>query len=192
MKSYRIEFEPVGRRGQCSANESLLACARQVGVGIISLCGGQGICHSCKIQVLNGAVSEPTSNEQEVFSVQELKDGWRLACQTFPASDCKLMVPAESMTTPQRTQVEGLEIKTVDGFQGREKEVVIVSFVRSNKTGEIGFLRDLRRLNVSITRAKRKLVLIGDSTTLEHEGCYRRLIASAKERSAYKTVAAKA
>nr|QNO55498.1 RecBCD enzyme subunit RecD [Methanosarcinales archaeon ANME-1 ERB7] len=82
--------------------------------------------------------------------------------------------------------VEGLEIKTVDGFQGREKEVVIVSFVRSNKSGTIGFLKDLRRLNVSITRAKRKLVLIGDSNTLESEGCYRRLVALAKESGAYK------
>jgi predicted DNA helicase len=85
-------------------------------------------------------------------------------------------------------RVDGLEIKTVDGFQGREKEVVIVSFVRSNQSGEIGFLRDLRRLNVSITRAKRKLVLIGDSTTLESNGCYKRLIESAKERGAYKSV----
>jgi len=82
--------------------------------------------------------------------------------------------------------VEGLEIKTVDGFQGREKEVVIVSFVRSNKSGTIGFLNDLRRLNVSITRAKRKLVLIGDSNTLESEGCYRRLVALAKESGGYK------
>ncbi len=82
--------------------------------------------------------------------------------------------------------VEGLEIKTVDGFQGREKEVVIVSFVRSNKSGTIGFLKDLRRLNVSITRAKRKLVLIGDSNTLESEGCYRRLVALAKDSGAYK------
>nr|CBH38320.1 putative ATP-dependent helicase [uncultured archaeon] len=82
--------------------------------------------------------------------------------------------------------VEGLEIKTVDGFQGREKEVVIVSFVRSNKSRTIGFLKDLRRLNVSITRAKRKLVLIGDSNTLESEGCYRRLVALAKESGAYK------
>jgi len=84
--------------------------------------------------------------------------------------------------------VEGLEIKTVDGFQGREKEVVIVSFVRSNKSGEVGFLRDLRRLNVSITRAKRKLVLIGDSRTLESEGCYKRLIVLATERGGYKRV----
>lgn len=83
-------------------------------------------------------------------------------------------------------RVEGLEIKTVDGFQGREKEVVIVSFVRSNKSGTIGFLKDLRRLNVSITRAKRKLVLIGDSNTLESEGCYRRLVALAKESGRYK------
>ena len=85
-------------------------------------------------------------------------------------------------------RVEGLEIKTVDGFQGREKEVVIVSFVRSNKSGEVGFLRDLRRLNVSITRARRKLVLIGDSQTLESEECYKRLIELAKERGGYKRV----
>jgi superfamily I DNA and/or RNA helicase len=60
--------------------------------------------------------------------------------------------------------------------------------VRSNKSGEIGFLRDLRRLNVSITRAKRKLVLIGDSITLESNECYKRLIESAKERGAYEGV----
>ncbi len=110
MAVYTVDFEPVGRRGQCQCNESLLACARQLGVGIVSLCGGQGSCHSCKVRVLNGSVSEPTSNEREAFSPQELKDGWRLACQTYPASDCKLSVPAESMPTIQRTQVEGLEI----------------------------------------------------------------------------------
>ena len=110
MKRYRIDFEPVGRRGGCPADQSLLACARQVGVGIISLCGGQGTCHSCKVQVLNGTTSKPSSNELETFSPQELKAGWRLACQTYPTSNCRLSVPAESITTPQRTQVEGLEI----------------------------------------------------------------------------------
>ena len=110
MTLYQIDFEPVGRRGECRDNESLLACARRLGVGIISLCGGKGTCHSCKVQILTGNVSQPTSNELEVFSSQELKDGWRLACQTYPISDCKVSVPAESVTTPQRIQVEGLEI----------------------------------------------------------------------------------
>ncbi|MCK4723062.1 MAG: DUF4445 domain-containing protein, partial [Dehalococcoidia bacterium] len=75
-----------------------------------SLCGGQGTCHSCKVRILSGSVSEPTSSEREALSPQELKEGWRLACQTYPSSDCKLSVPAESMPTTQRTQVEGLEI----------------------------------------------------------------------------------
>jgi len=70
----------------------------------------KGTCHSCKVQILSGTVSKPTSNELEVFTSQELKRGWRLACQTYPTSDGKLMVPPESMTTPQRVQVEGLEI----------------------------------------------------------------------------------
>jgi uncharacterized 2Fe-2S/4Fe-4S cluster protein (DUF4445 family) len=105
-----IDFEPVGRRGKCRSNESLLACARRLGVGISSVCGGKGTCHSCKVQVLRGTVSKPTHSEIETFSPRELKEGWRLACQTYPTSDCKLMVPAESMTTPQRLQVEGLEV----------------------------------------------------------------------------------
>ena len=110
MTAYTIDFEPVGRRGECQSNESLLSCARRLGVGINSICGGKGTCHSCKVQVLIGTVSKPTSNEVEAFTSQELKDGWRLACQTYPTSDCRLTVPLESMTTPQRVQVEGLEI----------------------------------------------------------------------------------
>jgi len=110
MTVYMVYFEPVGRKGECRANQSLLDCAHRLGMGIASLCGGQGTCHSCKIQLLSGTVSEPTGNEREVFSSEELKAGWRLACQTYPASDCKLNVPSESMTTTQRTQVEGLEI----------------------------------------------------------------------------------
>jgi predicted DNA helicase len=59
-----------------------------------------------------------------------------------------------------------LEIKTVDGFQGREKEVVLISLVRSNMEGAVGFLRDIRRFNVALTRARRKAVVIGDSATI--------------------------
>jgi len=107
---YQIDFEPLGRRGQCPSDKSLLECARQHGIGIINVCGGQGKCHSCKVQVLTGKVSKPTSSERDALSSQELKNGYRLACQTYPLSDCKLHVPPESMTTQQRTQVEGLEV----------------------------------------------------------------------------------
>lgn len=107
--SYRIEFEPVGRRGECPEGESLLDCARQLGVGMVSICGGQGKCYACKLQVLRGKVSPPSSTEEKFFSPRELNAGWRLACLTYPLGDCTLHVPPESMTTMQRMQVEGLD-----------------------------------------------------------------------------------
>jgi len=70
----------------------------------------------------------------------------------------------------------GLEISTVDGFQGREKEIIFISMVRSNDSKEVGFLSDYRRLNVSVTRAKRLLVIIGDSETLEADKVLSRFV----------------
>ncbi|MDE5797045.1 MAG: C-terminal helicase domain-containing protein, partial [Muribaculaceae bacterium] len=68
-----------------------------------------------------------------------------------------------------------ITINTVDGFQGQERDVIIVSLVRSNDEGQIGFLRDLRRMNVAMTRARMKLILIGDSVTLGSHPFYRKL-----------------
>ena len=110
MTAYTIDFEPIGHRGQCQDDESLLACARQLGVGMNAVCGGLGTCHSCKVRVLSGTISETTAHEKEAFSSQELEEGWRLACQSYPRSDCKLNIPPESMTTSQRIQLEGLDV----------------------------------------------------------------------------------
>jgi uncharacterized 2Fe-2S/4Fe-4S cluster protein (DUF4445 family) len=110
MTEYHIDFEPVGRRGQCTAKQSLLECAHQLGVELVSLCGGKGTCGRCKVQVLSGKHTQPTSDEREALSPSELEQGYRLACQTHPLEDCKVHIPTESLTAPQRTQVEGLEV----------------------------------------------------------------------------------
>ena len=71
-------------------------------------------------------------------------------------------------------------VNTVDGFQGQERDVIFISLVRANEEGQIGFLRDLRRMNVAITRARMKLVILGDAATLGKHPFYHKLIESIK------------
>jgi len=68
-----------------------------------------------------------------------------------------------------------ITVNTVDGFQGQERDIIVVSLVRSNEQGQIGFLRDLRRMNVAMTRARMKLIVLGNATTLRRHGFYRKL-----------------
>ncbi len=81
-----------------------------------------------------------------------------------------------------------IEIDSVDGFQGREKEAVIISLVRSNREGDVGFLADARRMNVALTRARRKLIVIGDSATISSHGFYLRMIQYFESIGAYHSV----
>lgn len=78
-----------------------------------------------------------------------------------------------------------IEVRSVDGYQGREKEIVIISAVRSNSNGRVGFLRDWRRLNVAITRAKRGLVVVGDQNTLQHDVHWHQLICWCKQHDCF-------
>ena len=69
-----------------------------------------------------------------------------------------------------------ITVQTVDGFQGQERDIVLISLVRSNEHGQIGFLSDLRRMNVAMTRARMKLIIVGHRATLAHHPFYRRLL----------------
>jgi len=81
----------------------------------------------------------------------------------------------------------GLEVDTVDGFQGREKEAVIVSLVRSNDEGEVGFLADVRRMNVALTRARAKLVVVGDGATVSRHPFYEAFLRHAETTGAWRS-----
>ncbi|MFM7327326.1 MAG: AAA domain-containing protein, partial [Bacteroidota bacterium] len=78
-------------------------------------------------------------------------------------------------------------INTVDAFQGQERDVIIISFVRSNDQAEVGFLSDIRRTNVAMTRARRKLIMIGDSATLAAHPFYDKLIGWFQEKEFYRS-----
>jgi superfamily I DNA and/or RNA helicase len=87
-----------------------------------------------------------------------------------------------------RCSSNDVEIDTVDGFQGREKEVVLISLVRSNSQGEVGFLADTRRMNVAMTRAKRKLMVIGDGATLGRNAFFKKWIEHTEAQGFYKSI----
>jgi ATP-dependent RNA/DNA helicase IGHMBP2 len=111
-----------------------------------------------------------------------------------PPNDIAMIAPyaAQVRLLRQLRDERGLdrtmEIDTVDGFQGREKESVIITLVRSNKTGEIGFLADARRMNVAMTRARRKLIVIGDSATIGSNEFYVRMLEYFESIAAYHSV----
>lgn len=125
-------------------------------------------------------------------------DEARLVCKKVDDLLALGLSPARiAVITPYAAQVrliretlgqDGVEVATVDGFQGRENEAVVISLVRSNRDREIGFLCDFRRMNVALTRARRKLIVIGDSSTISVEPFYERLLDHFDHIGAYYTV----
>jgi len=125
-------------------------------------------------------------NPEEARFVKKLVE--ELLKMGVPAEEIGVITPYKDHEDYLKQLIPQVEVKTVDGFQGREKEVIIISLVRSNPQEEIGFLEDLRRLNVALTRAKRKLILVGDAKTLSSNEVYRKLIDYIKRKGKYLTV----
>jgi superfamily I DNA and/or RNA helicase len=122
--------------------------------------------------------------ELVVRIVQALRDA------NVDASAIAVITPYNAQVQLLRERLGGepeLEIGTVDGLQGREKEAVVVSLVRSNEAGEVGFLGELRRLNVALTRARLHLTVIADSATLAHHPDLLRLVEHLQQHARYRS-----
>jgi uncharacterized 2Fe-2S/4Fe-4S cluster protein (DUF4445 family) len=107
---YTIDFEPIGRRVTAREGETILHVAQRGGVGLAAVCGGTGTCGRCLVQVMSGTASPITENERKRIKPDRAAQGFRLACETRVHSDLKINVPPSSLTTAQRTQVEGREL----------------------------------------------------------------------------------
>jgi ATP-dependent RNA/DNA helicase IGHMBP2 len=147
------------------------------------------------IDTAGASYDEETEPEGESkFNIEEanlaLKQARELLSAGVKAEDIAIISPYSAQVRLLRTLLpdEALEIDSVDGFQGREKEAVIFSMVRSNPDNEIGFLEDIRRMNVAMTRARRKLIVIGDSATITIHPFYQRMVTYFENVGAYHSV----
>jgi len=134
--------------------------------------------------------SESKANEGEAaLAVAEVE---KLLEKGLLPGDIAVIAPYDAQVQRLRQLLSGLldrglEVDTVDGFQGREKEAVVVSLVRSNDEGEVGFLADIRRMNVALTRARKKLIVIGDSATVCRHPFYEGFFRDAEKHGAWRS-----
>ena len=134
----------------------------------------------------DASTSNPGQAERTAIEVK------RLLARGVPAQEIATITPYSAQVKRLRDLLssevaQGLEIGTVDGFQGREKEVIVLDLVRSNERGQIGFLGDVRRTNVAITRARSFLIVIGDGATLGGHEYYKSLLEFAQACGAWKS-----
>ena len=123
-------------------------------------------------------------NEGEVRIIQKLFETESLN----PLVTAIISPYSGQVTAAKEVLSKPLRISTIDSFQGQEKENIIVSLVRSNDDGDIGFLKDYRRMNVAITRAKEQLYVIGDSATIGADAFYNAFLTYIEQHGTYRTV----
>jgi len=155
---FEIDFEPIGRRIP-SAGDTILEAAQRGGIVLNATCGGEGFCGQCLVKVMAGDVSEITSSEKVGISSDELKDGWRLACQAKALTDLRIHIPPSSLATAQRIQTEGQHLPVKINPAVRSFEIVL----------EQPTLDDLR------ADADRIRDAVGNSSLVFHHGVLRTL-----------------
>jgi uncharacterized 2Fe-2S/4Fe-4S cluster protein (DUF4445 family) len=104
-RPFVVELQPVGKRVEVPAGSTVMDAARAAGVGITSVCGGQGTCGRCRVMVTAGPVGEPVDADRRAFTRPELDAGYRLACRTPVTGDLTVGLPRASLLGDQRLQV---------------------------------------------------------------------------------------
>ena len=133
---------------------------------------------------VHGSDGTSLQNEGELRIVQKL-----LETETLDPLQTAFISPyAGQVAAAKECLPKELRISTIDSFQGQEKQAIILSLVRSNDDGDIGFLKDYRRMNVAITRAKEQLFVIGDSATIGADSFYNSFLTYIEQHGTYRTV----
>jgi len=133
---------------------------------------------------VQGSNGMSLQNEGELRIVQKLIDTESLD----PLTTAFISPYAGQVAAAKDILPKEMRISTIDSFQGQEKEIIILSLVRSNEDGDIGFLKDYRRMNVAITRAKEQLFVIGDSATIGGDTFYNSFLTYIEKYGKYRTV----
>ena len=123
-------------------------------------------------------------NEGELQLVQKIIETENLD----PITTALISPYSGQVSAAKEILTKQLRISTIDSFQGQEKETIIVSLVRSNDDGDIGFLKDYRRMNVAITRAREQLFVIGDSATIGADAFYNSFLTYVEKHGTYRTI----
>lgn len=149
---------------------------------------GQHICFidtaGSGYQEVHGSDGTSLQNEGELRIAQQL-----IRAETLNPSKTAFISPYSGQVAAAKEALPAeMRISTIDSFQGQEQESVIVSLVRANDEGDIGFLKDYRRMNVAITRAKEQLFIIGDSATIGGDAFYNALLTYIERHGSYRTV----
>jgi len=132
----------------------------------------------------HGSDGTSLQNEAELRIVQKIIEAENLD----PAKTAFISPYAGQVAAAKEVLPKQMRISTIDSFQGQEKETIILSLVRSNDDGDIGFLKDYRRMNVAITRAKEQLFVIGDSATIGADSFYNSFLTYIEKNGNYRTV----
>jgi len=143
-KIFHIDFEPVGRRVEVPAGLTLLEAAQIAGVELVAICGGSGSCGTCRVRLMQGELSALTLVEESELSREEILSGCRMACQSLPLSDVRVDIPPESLTAPQRLQVEG------QGIDVSVDPIVVPADIHVAPPGLYDLRSDVTRLKATL------------------------------------------